>query len=236
MLPLPDIRPTSEFNQGRRVSVLKTKYLLRWRGFNALIPAGFRSDLSSVPRCLNWFIAHDDQGFMEAGLVHDWCYRQGPYTRAMADLLFRELLRESGVSWFKAWSAYLALRCFGKRNYTTQRLILFAACLLLFCASAAHAETVLLQFSHDRCPYCRVLDRSFADPQVQSEMIAAKATRRYLDTNGMTEAQLVEWKVTGVPVLVLGETDEQGRVREVRRLNGGATPNQLRAFIRGGGK
>jgi hypothetical protein len=123
MLPLPDIRPTTEYIQGRLVSVLARRYDCDYRGIRISIPKGFKSDCSSVPRCLHWFISPTDPGFIQAGVVHDWLYRHGPYTRAMADLLFYELLRECGVSWLKANCAYYALRWFGKRNFTTFPLL-----------------------------------------------------------------------------------------------------------------
>lgn len=120
-LPLPVLSPTRAYVQGRRVYRLLTDFTVERPGFlPVVVHAGFESDLSSVPRWLSWFISHDDEGFLEAGIIHDYLYRHGPFSRAQADLIFRELLAEWGVGFWHRWLAYAALRVFGARNYTTK--------------------------------------------------------------------------------------------------------------------
>jgi len=120
-LPLPVISPTRQYHSGRRIFRLLTDFTIERPGFlPVVVPTGFESDLSSVPRCLSWFISPDDEGFLEAGIVHDWLYRHGPYSRAQADLIFRELLVDWSVPPYKAWLAYVALRCFGRKHFTTK--------------------------------------------------------------------------------------------------------------------
>jgi hypothetical protein len=131
-MPLPNEKPDlgfayladgrRKFLDGRPVYRLKQQHSYARDGFIPfVIPQDFETDLSSVPRWLACFISPSDEGFAEAGIIHDWLYRNGPLTRANADLLFRELLIEWHVSWWKAWAAYIALRIFGARNYTTTR-------------------------------------------------------------------------------------------------------------------
>lgn len=248
-----DANGERKFIGGRAVYSLIKDVEYERKGFAKLvIEAGFESDLSSVPRWLSWFIAHDDLGFAEAGIIHDWLYRRGPYTRPQADLLFRELLREWGVDWFKAWAAYLALRAFGKRNYTTTRLTLFAVCLVFLLASAAQAEIILVTVTGDNCPYCRAHARAMTDAGVREELRTAKALTISLHESTLAQSQVdgtrevpigvngrvvkVEpFRVRGWPiVMVVDAQGDQGKV--LRRFDGAMPVDELRAFIRGGAK
>ena len=66
----------------------------------------------------------DTSNFMRASLVHDALYqltRLGaiPYDhRRHADRLLRKLCREDGMSWFRAWYVYAAVRLFGGSSAT----------------------------------------------------------------------------------------------------------------------
>lgn len=103
----------------------------RWRliepvvspiGYTLVIPAGFTYDLGSIPQCLRWYIDNDTDGMAEASLFHDFLYdaaiKPKHYsTKASADKLFYNLLRYYGMNYFKAQSAYIAVKFFGKGNY-----------------------------------------------------------------------------------------------------------------------
>lgn len=86
------------------------------------IPAGFRFDLASVPRALWWLIAPFELSIV-APLLHDWLYRHGgvvpgrSYTRAEADALFRDVMREEGVPGWRWRAAYLAVRVAGRGSW-----------------------------------------------------------------------------------------------------------------------
>lgn len=179
------------------------------------------------------YLRHDGPWAL-AAIVHDAIYRNRLADRDVGDLVMRKVMRETGVPAIVAWTFWACLRLFGWAAWRKRSLLAVSISLLL--TSAAQAEIVVLQFSASWCPHCVTLSRKFADPAVQAEMKAAKATRSYIDVDGMTQAQRDEWKVKGIPVTVLGERLEDGRVREIRRMNGDATPAKLRAFIRGGGK
>lgn len=117
-----------------------------------------------------------------------------------------------------------------KRNWLIAGL--FILWVILAC-SIASAETVVLSFTGERCPYCRALERTWTDAGVQAELTTAKAKRTTFDTGAMTQAQLDGWKINGIPVTIVGERLDDGSVRELRRLDGATTAENLRAFIRG---
>lgn len=92
------------------------------------LPAGFETDLASVPKLFHWWIGPSD--LRAASLPHDLIYRcagclprhlyqvdgreQGqPWARHAADRLFARLMREAGVSRPRRRAAYLAVRVFG---------------------------------------------------------------------------------------------------------------------------
>lgn len=88
------------------------------------VPTVFEFDLASVPRPFWWLIGPFDLS-IAAPLVHDFLYRyrgdppQGStvparvYTRREADLLFRAIMKEEGVWWWRRAAAYRAVRWFG---------------------------------------------------------------------------------------------------------------------------
>ncbi len=62
-----------------------------------VIPAGFRTDLASVPRIVRWLLPQDGR-WTRAAIVHDWCCRHPEqFTARDADGLFRRVCREEGV-------------------------------------------------------------------------------------------------------------------------------------------
>ncbi len=77
------------------------------------IPAGFITDFASTPRLL-WPLFPPTGPWMRAALVHDYCYReQVPFSRFLADALFREVMRLDGVPRWRRIVFYWAVRLFG---------------------------------------------------------------------------------------------------------------------------
>lgn len=79
----------------------------------------FKCDGLSVPKIFQWFLpSWDKQNLLYnlAGAFHDWLYatggNKGEFTREECDDCFRCLLRESGVTRFKAGAADLAVGLF----------------------------------------------------------------------------------------------------------------------------
>jgi hypothetical protein len=102
------------------------------------VPAGFRFDLSSVPRLLWWLIAPFDLSIV-APLMHDFLYKhrgQPPagailpphrYSRADTDRLFRQIMEQENVSAWRRAAAYAAVRSFGRWAWRRDAMVPLAA-------------------------------------------------------------------------------------------------------------
>lgn len=78
------------------------------------VPAGFSSDLASVPWWAQRLYPPDDPAYLCAAIVHDYLYRHQIVSRALADAIFRDLItgRRS-----RAWVMYAAVRLGGRKSY-----------------------------------------------------------------------------------------------------------------------
>lgn len=76
------------------------------------VPAGFITDLASVPRGL-WNLFPPWGDYDSAAVVHDWLYNHGHVTRAQADAVLKEGSEALGVSRFTRWALYSAVRSGG---------------------------------------------------------------------------------------------------------------------------
>lgn len=73
------------------------------------VPAGFISDLNSVPRPLWWWMPKHE--YAEAGIVHDFLYRYpGKRNREQVDKVHRRILELFGVRKSKRNAAYYGIR------------------------------------------------------------------------------------------------------------------------------
>lgn len=83
-----------------------------------LIPAGFKTDLASIPKPLWWLYAPNDSETISASILHDWLYCcVKNVTRKEADLIFYQALIDNGASYYKAFKYYTAVRLFGGEHY-----------------------------------------------------------------------------------------------------------------------
>ena len=80
------------------------------------VPAGFVTDLASVPRLpVAFFLAG---GLAHAAaVVHDWLYTTHQTDRATADAVFREAAQACGVSPWRAWVMWLGVRAGGASSW-----------------------------------------------------------------------------------------------------------------------
>lgn len=104
---------------------LEADYTYRDGGTAITVPAGFRFDLSSVPRPL-WSVIAPFELSIVAPLLHDYLYEHGgrppagsvvpprAYTRAEVDTMFREIMEAEDVSVWRRTLAYAAARVFGR--------------------------------------------------------------------------------------------------------------------------
>lgn len=88
-----------------------------------VIKTGFRTDLASIPKGVQWLLPHDGP-YAPAAILHDWCYVTRPMvtdrsgklhfmTRLEADGLMDRVMRELGVSWWKRQLIYAGVRSGG---------------------------------------------------------------------------------------------------------------------------
>jgi len=82
-----------------------------------MVPAGFVTDLATVPRVLWPFIAPSGP-HQRAAIVHDYLYQcVGDVSRFLADAIFRDLMRQLDVPLWRRVLAYYAVRAFGGRHW-----------------------------------------------------------------------------------------------------------------------
>lgn len=86
-------------------------------------PAGFLTDYASIPTIIpRWWLDGDDKYVREAAVIHDFIYSKDSFyalTREECDKIFLLGLKVLGCPWYKAYSAYAAVRLLGKSRYKT---------------------------------------------------------------------------------------------------------------------
>ncbi len=83
-----------------------------------IIPANFETDLASIPKIVWPIMAPAHSSLIRPAIIHDWFYRKTcDFTRQQTDLIFYHMLRNDGISAFKASAMYYAVRLFGWNYY-----------------------------------------------------------------------------------------------------------------------
>lgn len=78
-----------------------------------VVPSGFKTDFASVPKIF-WPLFPPSSRRTAAAVLHDWFYAGGGViTRKDADGIFRRTMREAGISWWRRWTMYRAVRICG---------------------------------------------------------------------------------------------------------------------------
>ena len=103
-------------NERGNILTLKEELVVKFDGKMFVVPPGFECDGASVPRFLWSSVSpqiHPET--LRAAVAHDFLYRNHVpgWTRKDADLLFYDLCRQDGLSWWKSQKAYLGIRLFG---------------------------------------------------------------------------------------------------------------------------
>lgn len=80
------------------------------------VPRGFETDFASVPRTPILFSLFGDTAH-EAAVVHDYLYRTGKAPRKIADQVFLEAMKVSGVWAWRRVPMYWGVRLFGGSSY-----------------------------------------------------------------------------------------------------------------------
>lgn len=81
------------------------------------IPAGFVTDLASIPVALQGERMRPDGPWWRAAVLHDWLYVTNAVPRAEADRLFLDTLRADGVRAAARVPMFLMVRAFGGNAY-----------------------------------------------------------------------------------------------------------------------
>lgn len=80
------------------------------------VPAGFVTDLASIPRWL-WSLIPPDGKYAKAAIVHDYLYTQAIGTKSYADDIFLEAMTVLGVPTWKRKVMHTAVIFFGRGSY-----------------------------------------------------------------------------------------------------------------------
>ncbi|EEF0620063.1 DUF1353 domain-containing protein [Salmonella enterica subsp. enterica serovar Freetown] len=80
------------------------------------VPAGFVTDLASVPRIF-WTLLPPDGKYAKAAIIHDYLYDNALRTKKEADLIFLDGMTVLGVPRWKRMIMYYAVRLFGRGMY-----------------------------------------------------------------------------------------------------------------------
>ncbi|EHQ4621381.1 DUF1353 domain-containing protein [Salmonella enterica] len=80
------------------------------------VPAGFITDLATVPRIF-WILLPPDGKYAKAAIIHDYLYDNALRTKKEADLIFLDGMKVLGVPCWKRTVMHLAVRMFGRGSY-----------------------------------------------------------------------------------------------------------------------
>ncbi|EKZ9425997.1 DUF1353 domain-containing protein [Salmonella enterica] len=80
------------------------------------VPAGFVTDLATVPRIF-WIFLPPDGKYAKAAIIHDYLYDNALRTKKEADKIFLDGMTVLGVPKWKRMVMYRAVRLFGKGMY-----------------------------------------------------------------------------------------------------------------------
>lgn len=81
-------------------------------GLRVTIPAGYVTDLASVPRWLWWFLAPYDPQYAAAAVLHDYLRSWAGFDPLTAHTTFLDALMILGVERWKAMAMFLAVVVF----------------------------------------------------------------------------------------------------------------------------
>jgi len=100
------------------VEPLRFEYTVNGGGIEVTVPKGFVTDFASIPRPL-WSVFPPCGKYTKAAIVHDYLYTRQGCSRFLADAVFREIMFQLKVPYWKRILIYYAVRFFGGYCRTT---------------------------------------------------------------------------------------------------------------------
>ena len=83
---------------------------------DVVIPKGFITDFASTPKIL-YPVFPPIGKYNKACIIHDYLYQNKALPRKTCDLYFLQAMEVLGVSKWRRYSMYYAVRLFGKKSY-----------------------------------------------------------------------------------------------------------------------
>ena len=108
MTEFPDITLKQDKTKGAKSTWYQVREDCYYHGLNLTIPEGFNTDLSSVPRLLQWFIPPFGIA-VPASILHDYMYTYGWKSIKEADKLFYKILLTHNVPKWQSFFIYILL-------------------------------------------------------------------------------------------------------------------------------
>lgn len=105
--------PGKLFQLSKRFEVrFKTDASDEWIHYQ--VPAGYYTDLASIPSVVPKWIAQKVDRHIEAAVVHDYMYESASHPKELADSLFLFVMKSDGVPAWRRVLMYNAVKFFGK--------------------------------------------------------------------------------------------------------------------------
>lgn len=86
-----------------------------------VVPAGFHTNLASVPGIVKWYIDDNSYQIRSPSVTHDFLYSAASkdigFNRQQADMVLRDAMIELGMRKSKAYFLYYILRAFGGSHW-----------------------------------------------------------------------------------------------------------------------
>jgi thiosulfate reductase cytochrome b subunit len=92
-----------------------------WTAHGVTVPAGFQTDLASIPWWCGWLLKRNDIPWIVAGVLHDWHYWAQHRSRLTSDRLLRDVARAEGAPAWHCHIVYAAVRLFGWPSWRRSR-------------------------------------------------------------------------------------------------------------------
>ena len=95
---------------------LVADWKVKYKDHLFIVPAGFETDLATIPRVLSPFFPRVGDN-LPAAILHDYLYAEKMFSRKMADEIFNEMMKKFGVKTWRRVMMYYAVRGFGWMFY-----------------------------------------------------------------------------------------------------------------------